>query len=269
MLKLFSAVSKKPSLMLYDAKENAVDSFLKDCRFSTCEITNFHPEWKKPVNIESIPLSSSEEVTHGTGEISVLCGRYLSNGLAKYPYRSRYVLFSIELFNPMFYLGAIGLVRRYIIGRGNANSRIKLIRFLKIGNGMFSPLFLQLQNPNASVTNHFSISINIGYEGFLNFLEESGKKYVVLRFFDKLPLSNREGGDMDFLVEDDLFDNAAEFLSENPGTNMIDMYSVVGPSDASRIPYHIPWLSRKILDRSVKYNSYSVPCVEDLSLIHI
>lgn len=41
------------------------------------------------------------------------------------------------------------------------------------------------------------------------------------------------------------------------------MYSVTGPSNAAKIPYYTPYLSRKILDECVLQNGYRVPSQEN------
>ena len=58
--------------------------------------------------------------------------------------------------------------------------------------------------------------------------------------FEKLPSRYSKGGDLDVLVEDELFNVTSDFLSENSGPEMIDMYSVTGPSNAQKIPYYTP-----------------------------
>lgn len=203
--------------------------------------------------------SSSDEVAQGCGEITILAGRSLRNLIARYPYRSRYVVFHADFLSPYLFLAVLGFLRRYFLGLKNPNSRIRVydIYLAKLFNP-FS-LFVVLKNPNATVTSHYSINQEIGYSGFLDYLNETGKKYVVLRFFEKLPEENRKGGDLDLLVEDDLEGVAACFLAKNPGTKMVDMYSVHSPANAARIPYHTPFLSQKILDEAIIYNGYKVP----------
>ena len=61
---------------------------------------------------------------------------------------------------------------------------------------------------------------------------------------------------MDILVDDDLFNKATAYLSENPGEDMVDMYSVTGPSNTAKIPYYTPYLAKKILANSRIYNGY-------------
>ena len=80
-------------------------------------------------------LTSSEDVTHGP--VSCLSiGRCLANGLAKYPYRSRFVLFAVQPFNLFFYLGLIGLLRRFLMGIKDPNAQIKFLGVNAVGKGL-------------------------------------------------------------------------------------------------------------------------------------
>jgi len=47
---------------------------------------------------------------------------------------------------------------------------------------------------------------------------------------------------------------------------MVDMYSVSGPSNAARIPYHTPFLSRQMLDNATTFRGYRVP--SDVDYFH-
>ena len=156
----------------------------------------------------------------------------------------------------------MGILRRLLIGKKDPNAKITFLGVFNFGL-LIPQLFILFQNPNAKVTNHYSINSEIGYKGFLDRLNSTNKKYVVLRFFENLPNGNRIGGDLDVLVEDSLQEYASEFLTQNPGTEMVDMYSVSGPSNAARIPYHTPFLSRQILDNAKTFRGYKVPNDKD------
>jgi len=256
-------LSLSPSCVIFDASKSTQASIQK-----YEPIAKFNKIFyrKNISNYENVkPYYGSDEITHGCGELTILCGRSLLNGIAKYPYRSKYVLFHISLLNPFFYLGFVGLIRRYILGLKDPNAKVTFKKIYNIGR-LLPTLFVLIQNPNAKVTNHYSVNSDIGYKGFLDFLNATNRKYAVLRFFEKLPHGNRVGGDLDILVEDELEDQAIDFLTKNPGTEMVDMYSVSGPSNASRIPYHTPFLSRKILEEAVRFNGYLVP--NDLDYFH-
>ena len=254
----FKNLSKNPSLVIFDASLELVKRLKKSNNFKKFK---FHIYSLKTKNNEEIIFKKyheSEEVNQNSGEITALHNRSLLNGLAKYPYRSKYVLFKLSFLNFYLYLGLLGMIRRYIIGLLQDNNRLNILGIKSFTKNPFD-LYLVIKNPNSKFTNHFSISSEINYRGFLDFLNNSGKKYTVIRFFENLPEKYREGGDLDLLVEDSLFEIASDFLSENSGPEMVDMYSVTGPSNAAKIPYYTPYLAKKILNESIRYNGYSVP----------
>lgn len=255
---MFDNLSINPSLVVFDASSRLIERLMKSKEF---EKFKFHPyslNPKKNKNVDFIKYYESEEVNQNSGEITALHNKSLLNGLAKYPYRSKYVLFKLSPLNVYFYLGLAGMLRRYIIGLLQENNRIHVMGIKTFTNNVFDS-YIVLKNPNSRFTNHFSISNEIHYRGFLDYLNNTGKKYAVIRFFEKLPNRYRDGGDLDVLVEDDLFDKTSDYLNNNSGPEMIDMYSVTGPSNAQKIPYYTPYLAKQILNETVLHNGYSVP----------
>ena len=253
---LLENLSQSPSSAVFEASKSVREAISTDSRLAGM---NFKFYSSRTSHDESVlRYAGSDELTQSTGELAVLCGRRILNTVARYPYRAKFTLLEVSIFNPLLLLSAVGLARRMNIGRKDPNAEIKFRGAIFFEGLRFRPFFL-FENPNARVTNHFSISSDIGFGGFLNFLNDTGKQYSVLRFFEKLPEGNREGGDLDVLVADDLFNEASDFLLRNSGSQMIDMYSVSGPSNAARIPYHTPYLSQKILDEAAEFKGYSVP----------
>ena len=59
---------------------------------------------KKNTDLNFIKYYESEEVNQNSGEITALHKRSLLNGLAKYPYRSKYVMYKLSFFNIYFYI---------------------------------------------------------------------------------------------------------------------------------------------------------------------
>ena len=255
---MFDKLSKNPSLVVFDASSKLLKRLKMSKEFESFKFHPYSLNPKKNNDIDVIKYHESEEVNQNSGEITALHKRSLLNGLAKYPYRSKYVLFKLSFFNIYFYLGLIGMLRRYIIGLAQENNRLHIIGIKTFTKNILD-YYVVIKNPNSKFTNHFSISSEINYRGFLDYLNNSGKKYAVIRFFEKLPNRYRVGGDLDVLVEDELFDTTSNFLSENSGPEMIDMYSVTGQSNAQKIPYYTPYLAKKILNETVTHNGYSVP----------
>ena len=90
----------------------------------------------------------------------------------------------------------------------------------------------------------------IGVQGFIEFLNLKIKDYVI-RFFEKLPNLNREGGDLDIVVSDEKWGLLKEFLFNNPGKILIDMYGVSKPSNGVMLPYYPPKIAKQIINNSV------------------
>ena len=253
-------LSKKPSLVIFDVSLKSARRILASDEWKGFKISFYNKQSQYSAILNSKSYVASEDVNQNSGEVTVLCGESLRNGLAKYPYRSKYVYFHINIFKIAFYLGLIGLVRRWLIGQIHENNRISVLGLRKMTRLSFR-YFLVLKNPNSRYTNHFSINTEIGYR-VVRLLRNQDIN-MLIRFFENLPNRFRAGDDMDILVDDDLFNKAAAYLSENPGEDMVDMYSVTGPSNAAKIPYYTPYLAKKILANSRIYNGYKVPSRED------
>ena len=108
-----------------------------------------------------------------------------------------------------------------------------------------------LKNSNAMVPTQFTLDEKIGVQGFIEFLNLKIKDYVFIRFFEKLPNLNREGGDLDIVVSDEKWGLLKEFLFNNPGKILIDMYGVSKPSNGVMLPYYPPKIAKQIINNSV------------------
>ena len=198
---------------------------------------------------------SADDIATNAGEVTFLRGRALKNLIIKYPYRAKFVAVKLDFLSPYFYLGMLGLIRRFILGFRYLNGKIEILGFQSIGD---CGLHMILKNRNATVTTHFSVNEAIGYGGFLDHLNSVNANYVVLRFFEKLPQQYRDGGDLDILISDQDYEKATDFLRQNPGSKMVDAYSESGPANAARIPYYVPSLARKLLNEKQKVGKYYV-----------
>ena len=90
---MFNKLSKNPSLVVFDASERLIKRLEKSNEFKNLKYTySLNP--KKNQDINFIKYYESEEVNQNSGEITALHKRSLLNGLAKYPYRSKYVCIS-------------------------------------------------------------------------------------------------------------------------------------------------------------------------------
>ena len=111
--------------------------------------------------------------------------------------------------------------------------------------------------------------INPAYslEEFFTLINDRGIRYVVLRWFDRLP-AIAQYEDIDFLVHDDDLEVFGEYLVPYPYNNAqkCDVYSVTGQpgSDYLSCPYYQANLALKILENRVMWDNLAyVPCPED------
>ena len=165
---MFKNLSKIPSLVVFDASPRLASRLTNSLDFEKFKFHLYSLKVKKSKKVNFTQYSQSEEVNQNSGEITALHNKSLLNGLAKYPYRSKYVLFKLSPLNVYFYLGLAGMFRRYIIGLLQDNNRLDI---LGIKTFTKSPLdlYLVIKNPNSKFTNHFSISTEINYRGFLDY----------------------------------------------------------------------------------------------------
>jgi len=103
---------------------------------------------------------------------------------------------------------------------------------------------------------------DINVEGFFKCLNKKNIRYVILRWFEHLPNSEK-GEDIDILVEDDDLPAIKEFFSSfNNGKQAFDIYSTSGANGYNfrSIPYLPPNLAKDILRSRVLHNEiYAAP----------
>ena len=89
----------------------------------------------------------------------------------------------------------------------------------------------------------------LGIERFLRRLNRQPVRYVVLRWFEQLPVLP-EGQDLDLLVDDADLPTVAAMLDEGPGLQAVDLYSTTGlpGADYRDMPYFPPHVAARILD---------------------
>lgn len=105
---------------------------------------------------------------------------------------------------------------------------------------------------------------NICVEKFFDILNKKEVRYVVLRYFEKLPQIEK-GEDIDILVHDDdltIIDDLLDSNANNQEDIAFDVYSVSGlpGSNYDGVPYYLPILAKKIIDERILYrNNIYVP----------
>lgn len=109
------------------------------------------------------------------------------------------------------------------------------------------------------------IPAKLGVAGVIAELNRRQVRYVVLRWYDRLP-DLPEGGDLDLLVHDDDIDEVDDILDVKSGIAECDVYSVSGlPGSAhSGVPHLPPDKAARILETSTVFcGIYRVPTKAD------
>ena len=101
---------------------------------------------------------------------------------------------------------------------------------------------------------------------FLEQLNAMGIRYVVLRWFEEVPLDQAsEAGfsqDIDFLMEHSRLDEVVRLAAEHPGGIKCDIYSPTGKraTGYKKMPYYPPVLGDEVLEHRVLYqDTFYVP----------
>lgn len=190
------------------------------------------------------------DISRNSGDICFLDDNAVNVMIASYPYRARYVCIRIK-FNFYLPLAFIGLIRRLFIGAKRLNSNVEIFNILKIKLNKKNTYWLVIKNTNAMVPTQFSLSKEIGIKGLISFMNQNCDKYLVLRFFEKLPIIHREGGDLDIMVSDSSWEKTVNFFNKNPGEILVDMYGVTTPASGAMLPYYPPSLSYEMLENYI------------------
>lgn len=171
--------------------------------------------------------------------------------VAGYPNSPRFVYISIF---PIlgFIIPIFGLVRRIL------NESIKYHGIVFIN---FKP-YIKIENVTELVNRptNFLFDSRVGVSGIIQFLNANSIRYVIPRFFEKLPELHRDGGDLDILVDDKDYEHLCKFLMDNPGDIPIDVHTVHHPTPSTGLPYFPPVLACNMIENSNKHPSgASVP----------
>jgi len=192
---------------------------------------------------------SLSENYHEDTNVHLLDGEALKLLLVKYPQNAPFTMARLAP-RAGWLFGMPGLLRRLVKG----DVKFRGVRTLT-SNGK-DQKWLLMEYPRFDFSG-FSLSAEIGVEGFLKFLGDEKVRYVVVRFFQKLPEIYRKGGDLDLLVSDEDEEKVKLFLRNHPGSIHVD--ALTASSD-----YYPPYLANKILDGAVEGPAGSlVPAPDD------
>ncbi len=102
-------------------------------------------------------------------------------------------------------------------------------------------------------------------ENFFQQLAERKIRYVVMRWFDDLPLIE-PGEDVDLLVADEDLSKLSDLFSRFRTPLACDLYSLTGlpGSDFRKMAYYPPYIAEKMIERAETLRGlYRVPCKRD------
>jgi hypothetical protein len=195
--------------------------------------------------IQIARYSSLSEMRERQTDVYFLDGNAVKILFAKFPVTSRYLC--IRLVPRLSWAVAfLGLLRRLYIGL----IKVEGITTLSI-NGKKQHWLVLEHLLSKSLQTRYSISEDVGVEGFLNHLRNEQINYVVLRFYEKLPQVYRNGGDIDILVSDEDEHKIRSFLQKHPGKLGVDVWTPSRTSHNS-ITYYPPPLARKIVASAIE-----------------
>jgi hypothetical protein len=163
----------------------------------------------------------------------------------------------VSLKNPRYYFFiALGLLRRLRL------KSISIKGIVKLNNGSKYNRWLLIKCKELP-TNSLNISHEIGISGLLEFLKKQNIKYVVPRFYEKLPDLNQGDGDLDLIVDGEDKNKVVDFLTNNPGDIPVDVYTDNG-TDYHGMSYLPPKMAKIALDRRIPGpGGSSIPSKED------
>lgn len=200
-----------------------------------------------PIKSGGIPVfhyESLAEMREQSSDVYFLDHDAVKVLFAEFPGSAQYIL--IRLVPRLSWCVAFpGFARRLFIGL------IKVEGVVALQTGETFERWLVARHMLAqSLNTRLSLSSEIGVQGFLDYLRKERIRYVILRFYEKLPNLYRDGGDLDVLVADEDDPKVREFLQAHPGTIGIDVWT---PSRTSynSITYYPPPLARKIIASAV------------------
>lgn len=108
------------------------------------------------------------------------------------------------------------------------------------------------------------IPAHLGVSGVLAEFNRRNVRYVVLRWFDRLPELGG-GGDLDVLVHDDDVSEVDDVLDARSGIAECDVYSVSGTAGTtySGVPHILPAKAARLLESATWSKGCRVPALED------
>jgi len=230
-------------IVFYDYKDENIPKQLTHKKSGKVEIF----PWKgKEGEKSAVFFFMKKNLYSQNAEACFLDNKGLKLMLAGFPTQCHYFLLRIA-FRKSWLPALFGLLRRVL------KKQVRLRGMIKLDAGKKKQLWLVAENTRLKPANGARgyLSESVGVAGFIDFLRKEKIKYVVLRFYEKLPRLHREGGDLDILVADEDEIKVSDFLKKHPGKIGVDIWSVSSPN-YRQMTYYPPHLAKSIIDNSVE-----------------
>ena len=167
--------------------------------------------------------------------------------LIGYPPNSKYVLVNCANVKYLPWV-VIGLLRRMIA------NKVKFLGLKRLTQNGRNSLWLVLSRVQSG--NNYVLSREIGIDGLLQYLKTANINYVIPRHYEFLPNLHRVGGDLDLIVSDKDEELVRQFLLNNEGDILVDVWNVSKP-DHFGITYMPPLIAQDVINNSVEGRALS------------
>ena len=235
-------ILNRSSVVFYDYQDNSIPEALINKKIGKIDML----PWMGIDTEESVKffLNTGALYLHDA-EVCFLDNRGLKLMMAGFPDQYQYFFLRLAL-RKSWALAFLGLMRRIL------KRQVKLLGIIALNSLNKNQKWLVIENVKLKSINGSKgrLSGVIGIQGFLDFLRKEKIKYVVPRFYEKLPHLYRKGGDIDILVADEDEIKIKNFLNKHPGRIRIDIWSVSTPN-YRQMTYYPPHLARNIINNSI------------------
>ena len=238
------------SIDVYDASEGVGEALLQSGALRVTVHQRKSANAGSQGALTTLAYHSLIEASESVADVCILDNDAIKVLVAMYPSAPKYVLVR---FAPRvsWILGFFGLLRRVLVG---------LVRIRGVivfnGEGKNKTRWLILEQSGKAAPYIPVLPKTIGIQQFITWLNKEKVSYVVLRFYEQLPVLHREAGDLDILVSDLDAKRVEEFLKSTQKHTTstsedirVGLHSISGAHGS--VPYYPPQLARNILERSI------------------
>lgn len=241
----FEEIIETGNVSFFGYRHRATPEFVSNKKQGRVKFFHLHKNLPKNPSLKDSTYEQLTEIREEKSDIYFLDHEATKVLLSDFPASSRYV--AVRIIPRLEWILAVpGLMRRLFIGL----IKIKGVKNITSGNKKESWLILEHMLTEVLHT-RLSLSEDVGIAGFLKYLKENSTRYVVLRFFEKLPELYREGGDIDLLVSDEDEKLIKNFLVTHPGSVNIDVWTV-SRTTFNDVTYYPPALAKEIIDNAME-----------------